>query len=229
MADVTSATNAAASQTGFGMLTGSQKNLGKNEFIKLLLAQMKNQDPLNPQDNSAYVAQLAQFSSLEQSIGMNDRLDQLGVQMRGQSNSDSIGIVGKSATVKGSMVTIDGTGMATPISFNLAGATEKTTVKIQDQSGAVVKTIELGKRAGGFTRINWDTKNMAGNLQPAGTYKITVNAANAGGSPVGVEQQSTGIVKEISFDKGYPVLLLDSGQASPISDLLRVASPPLVP
>src|SRR5688572_8409505 len=83
--------------------------MGRDEFLKLLVAQLRHQDPLKPQDGAQFVAELAQFSSLEQSMGMNDRLDMLMSQTRGLANTEVVGLVGKEATVKGSLVTIDGT------------------------------------------------------------------------------------------------------------------------
>jgi flagellar basal-body rod modification protein FlgD len=66
---------------------GGNDSLGKDAFLKLLVEQIKNQDPLEPKDNSEFVAQLAQFSSLEQTMGINDRLDRLSVQSQGSANT----------------------------------------------------------------------------------------------------------------------------------------------
>src|SRR3954468_12296666 len=83
---------------------GGNDSLGQDAFLKLLVAQLKNQDPLNPQQNYEFVAQLAQFSSLEQSVGINTRLDQLAAQNQGLQNSQVVSLVGKTATVKGNIV-----------------------------------------------------------------------------------------------------------------------------
>src|SRR5262245_66062385 len=85
---------------------GANQAMGRDAFLKLLVAQLKNQDPLKPQDNSAFVAELAQFSSLEQSMGINDRLDLLAAQNAGLANAQAVGLVGSSATVRGSMLTV---------------------------------------------------------------------------------------------------------------------------
>jgi len=217
------------SQTGFGLTTGAEQAIGRDEFLKLLVAQLKNQDPLKPQDNTQFVAELAQFSSLEQTMGINDRLDTLTLQSRGQSNAEVITLVGKVATVRGSMVTSDGNGLAVPLSFTLADATEKTTVTITDDTGRAVRTLELGPKGAGVVQVSWDGRDLAGNVQPAGSYQVVVQASSDTGAAVSVTQQSSGLVKSISFDKGYPVLQLDSGLSAPVSDLLRVDSPPVDP
>lgn len=218
--------NGAANQAGaLTSALGGNKAMGRDAFLKLLVAQMKNQDPLKPQDNSQFVAELAQFSSLEQSMGINDRLDLLATQNQGLANSQVVGMVGNEVTVKGSMVTASGGGTAVPINFKLAGDTESTVVTIRNQSGKVVRTLDLGAREDGLVKISWDGRDQSGMVQPAGTYVVSVTAKNDKASAVSVSQETTGIVKSVSFDKGYPVLQLDNGTAVPVSDLLRVAAP----
>src|SRR5215468_10693093 len=87
--------------------TGGTKPLDKQAFLKLLVEQLKNQDPLKPQDDTAFVAQLAQFSQLEQSMGINTRLDTLAMQNAGLANAQAVSLVGSTATVRGNLVTID--------------------------------------------------------------------------------------------------------------------------
>lgn len=217
--------NSAATGPGSGGSLGSMTGgsaMGQDAFLKLLVAQLKHQDPLKPQDGSQFVAELAQFSSLEQAMAINDRLDMLALQTQGLANTQVASLVGKKATVRGSMVTSDGTGIGVPVGFTLAGAAEKVTVTIRDQNGQVVRTIEVGQKAGGFVKLQWDGKNDAGVVQPAGTYQVSVAATDAAESPVGVEQETTGTVTAVSFDKGYPVLQLDTGVSVPVSDLLKI-------
>src|SRR6187399_3130482 len=114
---------------------GGTKPLDRTAFLKLLVEQLKNQDPLKPQDDSAFVAQLAQFSQLEQSMGMNSRLDMLAAQNAGLANAQAVSLVGSTATVRGNLVTVDGTGVGTPVAFSLAGTATETTVTIRNQNG----------------------------------------------------------------------------------------------
>jgi flagellar basal-body rod modification protein FlgD len=204
---------------------GGNKAMGRDAFLKLLVAQLKNQDPLKPQENSAFVAELAQFSSLEQSMGINDRLDLLATQNQGLANSQVVGMVGSEVTVKGTMVTSAGGGAAVPVSFSLAGDTASTVVTVRNQAGQVVRTLDLGAREDGIVKLSWDGRDQAGMVQPAGTYVVSVSAKNDKDAAVSVSQETTGIVKSVSFDKGYPVLQLDNGTSVPVSDLLRVAAP----
>ena len=171
------------------------------------------------------MAQLAQFSNLEQTMGINSRLDTLAAQNAGLANAQAVNLVGSIATVRGNLVTIDGTGTGSPVTFNLSGAATDTTVTIRNQNGEAVRTLQLGGRQAGLAQITWDGRSDAGDLEPAGTYQVTVTAKNELGAPVSVSQETTGAIAEVSFDKGYPVLELDNGVAVPVSDLLKVAVP----
>jgi flagellar basal-body rod modification protein FlgD len=215
-----------ASNGGFAGALGASKSLGRDAFLKLLVAQLKHQDPLKPQDDSAFVAELAQFSSLEQTMGINDRLDLLSAQSQGLQNSQVTSLVGKLATVRGSLITSDGKGAGVPVAFSLDGATEKTTVTIRDQGGNTVRQLDLGGRAAGITQITWDGRDKAGNIQPAGTYSVSIQATGASDAPVVVSQETKGTIQAVSFDKGYPVLHLSTGVNVPVADLLQVDSPP---
>ena len=218
--------NSGATQAGaLTSALGGNKAMGRDAFLKLLVAQMKNQDPLKPQDNSQFVAELAQFSSLEQSMGINDRLDLLATQNQGLANSQVVGMVGNEVTVKGSMVTATGGGAPVPLSFTLSGDTASTVVTVRNQAGKVVRTLDLGAREDGIVKLSWDGRDESGMVQPAGTYVVSVSAKNDKDAAVSVSQETTGIVKSVSFDKGYPVLQLDNGTSVPVSDLLRVAAP----
>jgi flagellar basal-body rod modification protein FlgD len=205
------------------------KAMGRDAFLKLLVAQLKNQDPLKPQDNSAFVAELAQFSSLEQSMGVNDRLDQMMLQNQGMANSNVVNMVGQVATVKGSLITTDGSGIGVPVSFTQDRASDQTVVQITDASGRVVRTLDLGERPAGITKITWDGRSDSGVVQPAGTYAVGVKSADADGGTVIVSQETTGTIDGVAFDKGYPVLHLSNGVSAPVSDLLRVETPPKKP
>ena len=229
VAPVNNTTTSTADIAGALSSATGGKSMGKQDFLKLLVAQLKNQDPLAPQDNSQFVAQLAQFSSLEQGMGINDRLDKMMLQNQGMANSNVINMVGDVATVKGSLITVDGSGLGKPLAFSQDRASDHTVVQIQDASGKVVRTLDLGARPAGVTKITWDGRSDDGLVQPAGTYAVSVKASDQDGGTVVVSQETSATVMGVAFDKGYPVLQLSNGVSAPVSDLLRVESPPKTP
>ena len=212
-----------------GLVSGNEQKLGKQDFLTLLVAQLKNQDPLKPQDDSAFVAQLAQFSGLEQQMQTNTSLGQIMTQLQGQSSAQLTSLVGKRATIQGRMVSLDSSGSGVPVTFQVNASSAKTTATIQDASGNTVRTIDLGARNSGIVQFTWDGRNSSGNLQPAGNYSVTITAAASTGAPISVSQDITGTVGSVSFDKGYPVINLQNGVSAPASELLRVESPPSNP
>jgi flagellar basal-body rod modification protein FlgD len=226
---VASVNSTTTSSADLSQALGNNQSMGRDAFLKLLVAQLKNQDPLKPQENSAFVAELAQFSSLEQSMGVNDKLNQMMLQNQGMANSNVVNMVGQVATVKGSLITADGSGVGVPVAFSQERASDQTVVQIQDANGKVVRTLDLGARPVGVSRISWDGRSDAGLVMPAGTYAVAVRAKDADDGTVVVSQETTGTITGVAFDKGYPVLHLSNGVNVPVSDLLRVESPPKTP
>lgn len=226
---VNTLSSAASAQTvadqALAKASEQDRSLDKTAFLKLLVAQMKNQDPLKPLENSEFVAQLAQFSNLEQVMGINSRLDQLSLQSQGMQNTQIAQMVGSSVTVNGSQVSLDGSGSGGAIGFSLGSASSQTTIKVLDGEGNVIRTMDIGGKGSGLVKHTWDGKSDTGVMMPAGSYKVTVEAAAANGAKINVTQNVTGTVKSIAFDKGYPELQLDNGLSVPVSDLLRVNAP----
>ncbi len=202
-----------------------EASLNKNDFLQLLIAQIKFQDPLKPQDSTEYVAELAQFSSLEQTMGINERLDALTAQTRSQATTDALALVGKTATVRGSTINLAGDGSPAGVAFDLGAECAQTTVTILDQDGTVVRSLDLGPKAPGKTSIAWDGYREDGTRAPSGNYQVVVDARSADGAAVPVNQETTGRVVSISFEGSDPVLQLDNGVSAGLSDLLRVDSP----
>lgn len=210
--------------TGATSATDSKKEsaaIDKEAFLKLLVAQLSHQDPLQPTEGTEFVAQLSQFAMVEQAIAQSTKLDVLSAQMAGLANNEATALVGKEVTVRGSGVAFDGV-TATGASVSLGAPAASVTVRIQDASGKTVRTLELGARGPGAVAIAWDGKDDAGQPVAKGTYAIKVDAKDADGKPVEASQDVVGRVTKVTFDKGYPELFLDSGVTAPISDLVSV-------
>lgn len=226
--------DAVGSNSGVGTASlaqamGGNDSLGKEAFLKLLVEQIKNQDPLQPKENSEFVAELAQFSSLEQTMGINDRLDMLSMQNQGLANSQVASFVGQRATVRGDVATLDASGQPAKLAFKLSDPAETVSVTITNAEGEAVRTLELGKSDSTVRNSVWDGMNDEGVKQPAGRYTFTVNARGKDDEVITYDPEATGIVESVSFSKGYPELTLEGGLSVPVSDLIRVESPPVTP
>lgn len=215
-------TNTTATTNASGGASSST-TLDKNAFLKLLVAQLQHQDPLQPTEGTEFITQLSQFSLVEQAVAQSEQLQVLGAQLTGLSNEGVAAMVGKNVTVKGSGVAFDGvtavTGGAT-----LGAAAKSLTVTVRDASGKAVRTIEVGPHAAGPFQIKWDGRDDSGNLVAKGAYSFNCKATGADGLGVTVDQQVTGVVNSVTYDKGYPLLTLDSGVTAPISDLVGVSN-----
>jgi flagellar basal-body rod modification protein FlgD len=199
--------------------------LDKEAFLKLLVAQLAHQDPLKPMEGTEFVAQLSQFAMVEQSISQSQKLDLLSSQMGGIANNEATRLVGTTVTVRGKSLAFDGL-TATSANVTLAGPAQDVSVNVRDSNGRIVRTLNLGARGPGPVQVQWDGKDGAGATAARGAYSFDVRATDANGGPVTVSQEVTGRVRRVSYEKGYPELILDSGATAPISDLLSVAETP---
>lgn len=159
----------------------ANQSMGKNDFLKLLVTQMKNQDPMNPADGTEFAAQLAQFNSVEQLINVNDGIESLADSQQmlnsGLSNSMAASLAGKQVRALSDKVGLQD-GQAAEIDFKLNNAATEAEVTITDSAGNVVRTEELGSLAKGSHSWTWDGKSDLGNEVPDGTYSVEINAKN---------------------------------------------------
>jgi len=223
---VTSATapsGAASPAPASSAAAGSPQTLDQNAFLKLLMAQLSNQDPLQPMQGTEFVTQLSQFSLVEQSVNQSTQLGKITSQLQGLGNSDATALVGKTVTVRGNGMQWDGT-FATTANVTLAGPAASVTATVKDSQGNTVRTMTLGAEPGGVLPITWDGRDDSGQPAPAGSYSVSVGATDATGRSVAVSQTATGVVTAVSFDKGYPEMTLGTGAVAPVSQLVSVSS-----
>ncbi len=217
-----------ASSSASSAAAASAPTLGANDFLKLLMAQMQNQDPLQPTDSTQFVTQLAQFSQVQQSVAQSTTLGTISTQLQGMSNSNASDLVGKTVTIQGNGLQWNGT-FATSASVTLGGPAQHVNVSIKDSQGNVVRTMQLGAEPGGTLPITWDGKDNSAQAATVGSYSMNVTATDANGQSVNVSQAVTGVVSKVSFDQGYPALTLSSGAVAPVSQLVSVGATPATP
>jgi len=195
--------------------------LGKDQFLKMLIAQLQNQDPMNPMQGDQMAAQLAQFSSLEQLQQINQTLTDQGSangSLLGaiQSNA-AIGTIGHKVIAVGNQVELGGANGATTVTADLAANGSSATLQILDANGKVVGTRDLGAVSGG--RKTFDIGSAGNGLSGDYTYSITVK--DASGNAVPVTTYTTGRVDGISSGQNGLVLNV-GGLTIPYSNIVSV-------
>lgn len=197
--------------------------LGKDDFLKLLMAQIKFQDPMSPMADQEFVAQLATFSSLEQQMLSNDKLGELQLGQLSNGNAELAGFIGQEIVAKGDSIVV-GTGAVAPIAAQLDGDAAKVNVTVRDASGRIVSTFETGPQTAGNHDLAWSGKDSDGNPLKPGTYTVEMTAVDAAGKDVKVSALSRGVVTGVSFENGYAELLIGTKRVRP-ADILSVGDP----
>ena len=172
ISDVSSITSTTSTTSGT-----SSVSLGKDDFLTLLVAQINNQDPLNPQDGSEYVAQLAQFSALEQAINTNEYLENLTEVAQDMSNSTALNMLGQEVTIETSTFKFDGSS-GVELGFNLDETATDVSINIFDENDSLVRTLTLDDFSSGENFVTWDGTDSDGNALGAGEYSFQVVAKN---------------------------------------------------
>ncbi len=199
----------------------SAASLGKEEFLKLLTVQLAHQDPLNPMSNEAFVAQLAQFSSLEQMQNMAQSLEASKLLESSINNSLATGLIGRDVRTGSDGLTLEA-GEPAEFYVGLADAGHATAT-IRDAAGDVVRSLDLGRLPAGEGRVLWDGKDDAGNALGAGDYRVTIEATDAVGRPVVAQTATTGEVTGLRFVNGQTLLIVN-GREVPLSEVVEVRS-----
>jgi flagellar basal-body rod modification protein FlgD len=211
-------------ETGAQSVLSDSRILGKDDFLKLLTVQLQHQDPLEPQDNTEMVAQLAQFSSLEQLENMNanlsSSLDLDLILTQVLNNTAAAGLIGKSVLANGDAVEVEA-GESASVNFDLSANAESLTVTIYDESGTLIRTIEETGVEAGRQSVEWDGKDLSGNDVSGGTYTFKVTAADGEGNSIGVTPLVMGSVNVVKFVNGEAVLVIDGIEVA-ISEIVEI-------
>lgn len=181
-------------------------NLDKDAFFKLMLTQLKNQDPMNPLQNHEMAAQLAQFSTLEQMSNMNSTLTKIEGKNAQPENFQALNLIGK--TVAGDSSKIVRTQFDKIHDFNFVSPTDLTEAKIKvlNEKGEAVREYKLNNLQAGTNKITWNGMNESGVNQGAGEYKFTVEAKDKLGQRVNIKTDFEGKISGLSFSAEGPVL-----------------------
>ncbi len=196
--------------------------VGKDDFLRLLVTQLRHQDPMNPAEPQEFSAQLAQFSSLEQLVSLNETLSKQAeladLNALAVRTSVSAGLLGRQATFKSNTLVVEA-GKDAAVTFQVGGSGGRAALRVVDRTGRELAVQDLGTLDAGRQRFVID----AGQLPP-GAYQFEVAVIGEDGTPVDVTTYSQAVVDSVQFEGGN--LIVSAGQHRfTLDQLLQIESP----
>ncbi|MBV6448789.1 flagellar hook assembly protein FlgD [Nitrosomonas sp.] len=199
ISQVNTATTTAASTATSGTTSKKDAENPQDRFLKLLVTQMKNQDPLKPLDNAEVTSQLAQISTVSGLDKLNSTLQQLVTSAEDTRSVEALGLIGHKAFVPGTAIALSGDGAIAGI--ELAQPVDQLKVTILDSAGFAIRTMDLGAQPTGISTISWDGLTDSGTKAVDGDYTFAVSAKQ-GGNDVKADTLSFGMVKSVTPGDG---------------------------
>jgi flagellar basal-body rod modification protein FlgD len=197
------------------ILNGDGGAMGQTAFLTLFTTQLQNQNPLDPMENEAFVAQLAQFSQLEATTKMSDNLQNLVASMSNERMSSMSGLLGKKIAISDGKALLSG-GQPVEGAVTLANDVDSITLKVYSSSGQLVRTGEVGAQKKGDFLFSWDGKDDQGNVLGDGVYRMEASATRFGKSskaPV----STMAMVKSVTTDAATGDLQVELEDGSKVS------------
>lgn len=205
--------------SGLGQLPNNQMN--KEAFMKLLVAELKNQDPLNPMESREMVTQLSQLTSVEKLQGIESRLDTLSGIQSAQSAIQNAALIGKRVEAETTSMRLTATHPASG-SYELLGDAAAVKIGIRNAAGEFVRVLDAGPQKAGHMSFMWDGTLDNGQRAPNGDYSFELSAKNPDGAPVMTSTRVAGLVTEITYESGQPEVIVGGARVS-LGDIATIA------
>ncbi len=212
------------SYTGSGSLAeaaGGNDTLDKEAFLTLLITQFQYQDPLNPMEDKEFIAQLAQFSSLEQSMAMNEKMEEMTASINHQTSISITNYIGKEVSARGYGISKEGSATSL-IQYAGNEPMESCVVNILDANRNIVTSVDLGAKAAGIHDFTWDGMYSNGSEAPDGVYEVNFVGKNAEGNSVYVDTSVSGRVTGTSLYNGQYFLRMSDGRSVQLTEVYEV-------
>jgi flagellar basal-body rod modification protein FlgD len=207
--------------------TVGNDKLDKDSFFKLMLAQMKNQDPTNPLKSHEMAAQLANFSSLEQMQNMNKTLEELKNGQKPLEQYQAVSFIGKSVAGDSAKIVRSKGDHDHDLRFTIPSMAKEVEVQVKNGAGEVLKNFSLKGVKPGETRVTWNGEDEKGTKLPAGDYNFSVEAIGSNGQKMAVKTDFEGLITGIQTTPEGPVLMVGN-QAIRMRDVRKVTDPLLM-
>lgn len=196
------------------------EKLGKEDFLKLLITQLRYQDPTKPMSNEQFIAQTAEFSSLEQMQEMNSNIRAFIESQQRISKASALSLIGKKVTVNKSAFSLSSDKASANLTYNLPKDAE-VTITIFDSLNKVIRNINLGRQSAGTHSYLWDGRTNQNKHAGKGDYSYKITAKGVDGKYIMTENMVSGQVDGISFE-GDDLFLSIAGASYPLSALAKV-------
>ncbi|MBK8794326.1 MAG: hypothetical protein IPN59_14720 [Holophaga sp.] len=211
---------ASTSATGNTAKKAPTKDLDKNSFMMLLVAQIQHQDPTQAQDTNQMMQQMTSMSSLEQMQNMNTSLQGIQVQNQGLFQAQSSSMVGKRVRVTSSG--FDLKAGKSNMGVDLA-ADAQVVLTIKDSSGKIVATIDKGSMKSGSNLVDWNGRDNAGNILADGAYSVEITAKDTAGKAVEAKPTVFITVDSVLFANGT-VFIQAGGRRFTLADVNEISA-----
>jgi flagellar basal-body rod modification protein FlgD len=214
-----STSSAAASSAAGGI------SLGGTDFLTLMLAQLKNQDPTSPIDSNAFLTQLAQLSEVQGITQLNTSFGALSSSLTGNQALQASSLLGHQAMVPSSTATLATAGSTVTGAVQVPQNSSDVTLNVTNSSGVLVKSIDLGAQSTGLANFSWDGTASDGSKAPAGTYSLSAQV-NGVASGTAVGTYVNGTVESVTMASGSTGMTLNvAGLGSvPFSSVTQISN-----
>ena len=199
--------------------------LGKDAFMKMMLAQMKNQDPTNPTPSHEMAAQLAQFSSLEQLSNINTSIEGLKQATAPSSNYQALAFIGKKVSGDGSVISRAKGDTKHEFSFDLMGDAQKVKITVKDGAGNLIRTFDSANLKKGPNTMEWNGLQEDGTPARTGDYKFAVEATSSTGAKLYAKTNFEGRITGMNFGAEGPILIVGKKQVR-MSEVKKIEEVP---
>lgn len=209
MAITSTGLNAATNAEYVASTTTTDKSvLGKDDFMKLLLVELQNQDPTEPMDSEKILTQTSQLATLEATDKTNKALEELATALGTTQQFSTIAAIGKTADLGSNAIVLD-EGADTTFEMYFPDDINKGTIEITDVNGNVLKTLDVGTNPKGVYQFTWDGTNTAGNTLDSGIYYASAKYTNSDGDSLKTRMGAYPI-ESVKFDAGKTYVKLGS-------------------
>jgi flagellar basal-body rod modification protein FlgD len=203
---ITPINSAPTSSTTAGSAAGVKAT--KDDFLKLLVTQMKYQDPMNPMDSAQMTSQIAQLNTVEGINQLNATVNSLQASLMASQSMQSASLIGKTILADGNSISL--LNGSANLSIRLEGSAESVVVDVINSSGRIIKSTDLGANAAGIKSFTWDGSTNEGSTAPNGQYTFQVNAKKLNQS-VAVTPLIQATVSGVELTAAGPQLSLNNG------------------